>query len=138
VATHIAFDPPLSRRIYAGVDFFFVPSRFEPCGLTQMYAMRYGAIPIVTNVGGLHDTVEPIGEVDGVERGTGFVTERPDVDALRVATQAAFALYADRDALARASVRGMTKDFSWTSPARQYQALFHRLNLASTTFLASD
>ena len=125
VAVRLAFDPPLSRRVYAGSDFFFVPSRFEPCGLTQMYAMRYGSIPIVTDVGGLHDTVEPIAAgAHSTTQGTGFVAVHADVGALRAACLAAFDLYDDREALARASARGMTKDFAWDAPARQYEALY--------------
>jgi starch synthase len=125
VVVRLAFDPPLSRRVYAGVDFLFVPSRFEPCGLTQMYAMRYGAVPIVTDVGGLHDTVTPIDAAG--EHGVGFVAAEPSVEALDVATQAAFALYEDRAALMKARVRGMTKDFSWDGPAHEYEALYSRL-----------
>ena len=122
VAVRLAFDPPFSRRVYSGADFFFVPSRFEPCGLTQMYAMRYGSIPIVTDVGGLHDTVEPL--VAGTEEGTGFVAKYADVGYLRSACVAAFDLYADKAALARASARGMNKDFAWDGPAREYEALY--------------
>ncbi len=122
VAVRIAFDPALSRRVFAGADFFFVPSRFEPCGLTQLYAMRYGAIPIVTNVGGLHDTVEPIDA--GNNRGTGFVAAHADVASLRIAAIAAFELWRDRGLVVEASARGMSQDFSWTLPAERYQTLF--------------
>jgi starch synthase len=122
VAVRLAFDPPLSRRVYAGSDFFFVPSRFEPCGLTQMYAMRYGSIPIVTDVGGLHDSVERL-DVAG-DRGTGFVAPRADVGPLRDVTLAALDLYRDPAALHRASARGMAKSFSWEGPARSYESLF--------------
>jgi starch synthase len=122
VAVRLAFDPPLSRRVYAGSDFFFVPSRFEPCGLTQMYAMRYGSIPIVTDVGGLHDTVEPL-DVPG-DRGTGFVAPRADVGPLRDVTLAALDLYRNPAALHRASARGMAKSFSWEGPALSYESLF--------------
>ncbi len=122
VAVRIAFDSLLSRRVYAGADFFFVPSRFEPCGLTQLYAMRYGAIPIVTNVGGLHDTVAPIDAANG--RGTGFVAAHADVPSLRAATIAAFELWRDRGLVVEASVRGMGGDFSWTLPAERYRTLF--------------
>ena len=131
VAVRLAFDPPLSRRVYAGADFFFVPSRFAPCGLTQMYAMRYGSIPIVTNVGGLHDTVEPISIAD--ELGTGFVAAYADVGPLRGATLDAFALYGDQPAMARAYARGMAKDFAWDGPAREYAALYEQLMIRSGT-----
>lgn len=125
VAVRIAFDPPLSRRIYSGADFFFVPSRFEPCGLTQMYAMRYGSIPIVTDLGGLHDTVEPIDAANN--HGTGFVAEHPDLPSLRTATLAAFDLWRDRGLVAKASARGMAENFSWDAPAREYGRLYAEL-----------
>ncbi len=130
IAVRIAFDPPLSRRVYSACDFFLMPSRFEPCGLTQMYAMRYGSLPIVTDVGGLHDTVEPIhlaqDRLEG-QTGTGFVAAHPDVDALRLATDGALDLFADHGARSRAIVRAMQKDFSWSGPAREYLALYDGL-----------
>lgn len=119
----IAFDPALSRRVYAGADFFVVPSRFEPCGLTQMYAMRYGAIPVVTDVGGLHDTVHPVAG----DAGTGFLAARADVGALRDAFRGAFALFANRPRMDAAIRRGMAEDFAWTTSAGRYVALFERL-----------
>jgi starch synthase len=122
VAVRLAFDPPLSRRVYAGSDFFFVPSRFEPCGLTQMYAMRYGTLPIVTDVGGLHDTVDPLDS--GSDRGVGFVAPTADVGALRDATLAACELHRHPERVARARTRAMTKDFSWDGPASAYEALY--------------
>ncbi len=122
VAVRLAFDPPLSRRVYSGCDFFFVPSRYEPCGLTQLYAMRYGSIPIVTDVGGLHDTVEPLEMVN--ERGTGFVAQKPEFGDLRAATLDAFELYRDPSVLARASARAMARNFSWDDPANRYDALY--------------
>lgn len=125
VAVRLAFDPPLSRRVYAGADFFFVPSRFEPCGLTQMYAKRYGSIPIVTDVGGLHDTVEPLDAAG--DRGTGFVAPRAEVGALREVTLRALDLYRNPEAFRRASARGMAKDFSWDGPAAAHEALFESL-----------
>jgi len=125
VAVRIAFDPPLSRRVYAGADFFFVPSRFEPCGLTQMYAMRYGALPIVTDVGGLHDTVAPLDIA--ADTGTGFVAAHANVSSLRAACSAAFGLWNDPDALLRAQARAMTTDFTWDGPARDYAALYETL-----------
>jgi starch synthase len=124
VAVRLAFDPPLSRRVYAGSDFLLVPSRFEPCGLTQMYAMHYGAIPIVTDVGGLHDTVEPV-DIAG-DRGTGLVAPHADVPSLRAAMLASFDLYGDAARLAATVTRGMVKDFSWEDPARRYAELYER------------
>jgi starch synthase len=125
VAVRIAFDAVLSRRVYSGSDFFFVPSRFEPCGLTQMYAMRYGAIPIVTDLGGLHDTVAPI---DGANQsGTGFLAAHADLPSLRTATIAAFDLWRDRGLVTEASARGMAKDFSWDAPAGEYRRLYEEL-----------
>ena len=122
VGVRIAFDPPMSRRIYSATDFFFVPSRFEPCGLTQMYAMRYGSIPIVTDVGGLHDTVSPIDR--DRDTGVGLLAEMPIHADLLGATRDAFALWADTDAFRRAARRGMAEDFSWTLPAKEYLALY--------------
>ena len=128
VAVRIVLDPPLSRRVYAGTDCFVVPSRFEPCGLTQMYAMRYGSIPIVTDVGGLHDTVTPVRG----DAGTGFVASSPDVGALRDAIDAAFDLWAEPSAFRAAAARGMRADFSWAVPASRYAALYDEL-VASRT-----
>jgi starch synthase len=90
-----------------------------------MYAMRYGAIPIVTDVGGLHDTVEPLDVANDV--GTGFVAPHPDFAGLRAAFLLAFDLYRDDEPLARASARGMEKDFSWSEPSRAYAALYAAL-----------
>lgn len=122
VAVRIAFDPGLSRRVYAAADFFLVPSRFEPCGLTQLYAMRYGAVPIVTDVGGLHDTVQPV-SADGAA-GTGFVAPRAEVGAMRAACVAACEVFGDAEATARIRARGMQTDVSWSSPARAYRVLY--------------
>jgi len=125
VAVRIAFDAPLSRRLYAGSDFILVPSRFEPCGLTQMYAMRYGSLPVVTDVGGLHDTVS---EVDVArDTGTGFVAPHPDEGALREACRRALALWDDPASFARARARAMATDFSWNGPAARYAELYGAL-----------
>ncbi|MEO6573617.1 MAG: glycogen/starch synthase [Polyangiaceae bacterium] len=118
VSTRIAFDENLARRVYAGSDFFVVPSRYEPCGLTQLYAMRYGSIPVVTDVGGLHDTVLPF---DGVhDRGTGFVAASVDSTALLVALEDALNVYRDEDAHGKLITRAMSRDSSWTRSAKAY------------------
>lgn len=132
VAARIAFDPALSRRVYAGSDFFLVPSRFEPCGLTQMYAMRYGAVPIVTDVGGLHDTVEPIVGGRSTETGTGVVAPRAAPDAIHAACLAAMRLHADGRGLERAVARAMIRAgaFGWQESAAKYRGLYERLSAA--------
>jgi starch synthase len=102
-----------------------VPSRFEPCGLTQLYAMRYGAVPVVTDVGGLHDTVEPANAARG--EGTGFLAVKPSVFDLLVALEDAIDAYADRSAFQELRVRAMRRDSSWTKVAQQYLAdVYHR------------
>jgi starch synthase len=130
VAVRLAFDPPLSRRVYGGADFLFVPSRFEPCGLTQMYAMRYGSLPIVTDVGGLHDTVQPIDVAS--EYGVGLVAPHAEFADLRMATRAAFELFGTPVALSHAQARAMSADFSWERPARRYEALYEEAAARTT------
>ncbi len=118
-ALRTAFDDHLARRIYAGSDFVLVPSRFEPCGLTQMYGMRYGAVPIVRETGGLADTVR-----DGV---TGVTFYDPSAGALVDAVRRARDLYAD--AAGYAAVRGacLRADWSWGTSARAYERVYREL-----------
>lgn len=125
VASRIAFDEALARRVYAGADFFVVPSRYEPCGLTQLYAMRYGAIPVVTAVGGLRDTVDPIRSA--FDAGTGWVAPRVDPCALLVACEDALVLHADTVSHRAAVLRAMGRDSSWRAPARAYLDLYQAL-----------
>jgi starch synthase len=129
VASRIAFDDALARRIFAGSDFFMVPSRFEPCGLTQMYAMRYGSVPIVTPVGGLKDTVTPLDLVH--DEGTGIVSAGVDPLALLVASEDALGVYRDPVALSSLITRGMRRDSSWAGPAKQYLDLYALLGARS-------
>lgn len=123
VGVHIGFDGILARLIQAGSDLFVMPSRSEPCGLTQMYAMRYGTPPIVRATGGLVDTVEDY--VQGAERGTGFVFREANSAALYQAIGRACATYYDRPQEFRAlQVRGMRRDFSWAGSAPEYVAVY--------------
>jgi starch synthase len=122
VATRIAFDPALALRVYAGADFVVVPSRFEPCGLTQLYAMRFGAVPIVTDVGGLHDTVEPANLARGT--GTGFVAASPTVVDLLVAFEDALGAYLARGAFNDLRQRAMQRDSSWRTSAQEYVRVY--------------
>jgi len=122
VATRIAFDPALATRVYAGADFVVVPSRFEPCGLTQLYAMRFGAIPVVTDVGGLHDTVTPANLARGA--GTGFVAAAPDAVELLVAFEDALGAFLARGAFNELRQRAMRRDSSWRTSAEEYLRVY--------------
>jgi len=124
VAARIAFDSALATRIYAGADFVVVPSRFEPCGLTQLYAMRFGAIPIVTDTGGLHDTVEPANLARGT--GTGFVAASPSVVDLLVALEDALGAFLARGAFNDLRRRAMKRDSSWRTSAERYVDVYAR------------
>jgi starch synthase len=120
---HIGFDGKLARLIQAGSDFFVMPSRTEPCGLTQMYAMRYGTLPIVRATGGLVDTVQNF--VEGAGRGTGFVFHDATVGALTDTIGWACATYYDRPReLAELQQRAMAQDFSWRRSASEYVGLY--------------
>lgn len=119
VACFIGYDEGLSHRIEAGSDCFLMPSRFEPCGLNQMYSLRYGTPPIVHATGGLRDTVE-----DDV---TGFVFQEATPHALWLAVDRAMTLYADKAAWKKMMLAGMHKDFSWENSAREYAALYLEL-----------
>ena len=119
VAARIGFDVNLARRIYGGSDLFVMPSRFEPCGLGQLYAMRYGSIPIVTAVGGLRDTV-----IDGV---TGLQLDEATVPALRAAIVRAIALFRDRAAFAKLRRAALSRDSSWLASALEYVQLYRSL-----------
>ncbi|MFY1824806.1 glycogen synthase GlgA [Myxococcus fulvus] len=121
VSVHLGFDAALSHLVEAGADFFLMPSRYEPCGLNQMYSLRYGTVPIVRATGGLVDTVE--GGLDG----NGILFEAFHKSALLAAFRRAQALYADPPRLADFRRRGMEKDFSWDVSARRYEALYSAL-----------
>ena len=125
VAARIAFDPLLARRVYAGGDFFVVPSRYEPCGLTQLYAMRYGAIPLVTAVGGLKDTVLPARPAQ--EEGTGIVASFAGPVELVLACEDALSIYADPVAMRGLVARAMARDSSRTPSARAYLSMYREI-----------
>jgi len=119
VAVQIGFDEPLAHLIEAGADLFLMPSRYEPCGLNQMYSQRYGTPPIVRATGGLADTVE-----DGV---TGFVFEEASSAALAAAARRALAAYREPAAWQALQRAGMARDFSWSAAARRYADLYLQL-----------
>jgi len=117
------FDPSLARRVYAGADMILLPSRYEPCGLAQMIAMRYGAVPVAHPVGGLKDTI--IDASDSL-RGTGFLSTEPRPAAFANAMKRGMATYRDPEAWGALQRRGMLHDFSWKRSASQYVDLYRR------------
>ena len=124
VAVRIDFDLPLGQLIYGGCDLYLMPSRYEPCGLGQLIAMRYGAVPVVRRTGGLADSVAPFDATRA--SGTGFVFEQESPAAISSALEEAFAVYADTTAWRELQARCMAQDFSWDSSARQYSELYER------------
>jgi starch synthase len=128
VACVIGYDEILSHLMQAGIDFLVVPSRFEPCGLTQLYALRYGATPVVARVGGLADTVIDANDAAlaaGVATGVQFAP--PSAPALAHGLRRALALYADDATMRRTRLNGMRADVSWRGPAKRYAALYRAL-----------
>ncbi len=128
VAVTIGYDEPLSHRLQAGADAIIVPSRFEPCGLTQLYGLRYGTLPVVARVGGLADTVIDANGAalhDGVA--TGFQFSPVDAEQLATCIERACDLYADPPAWQRVVKRAMTRDVTWASAAGDYMALYQSL-----------
>jgi starch synthase len=121
LAVRIGFDVALARRIYAGCDAFVMPSRFEPCGLGQLYAMRYGTIPVVHAVGGLRDTViDPGNEALALGNGTGVSFAPATAGALRIALSRAIRLVRDSRAVVALRRAAMDRDSSWDASARRY------------------
>jgi len=131
IAAVIGFDESLAHLIEGGADIFLMPSRFEPCGLNQMYSMRYGTVPVVHAVGGLADTVRDYAPAAGKagprrEKPTGFVFREYSPAALLEALMRAVALYGDARKWRALQVAGMQQDFSWDRSAREYVKLYER------------
>jgi starch synthase len=119
IAVRIGYDEMLAHRVEAGADMFLMPSRYEPCGLNQMYSLRYGTLPIVRATGGLADTVDP---------DTGFLFRDYSPEALASAIGAALETYRDRDGWTKRMLLAMSKDFSWNASARQFGRLYQRVS----------
>ena len=122
VGTHLTFDPRISRLIFGGSDVMLIPSKFEPCGLVQMEAMRYGAVPIVRKVGGLADSVSDFNP--GTGEGTGFVFEKYDPFSLTIAMVRAYEIYRQKTLWSKLTKSVMARDFSWKKSATEYVKLF--------------
>ena len=123
VGIYRGYSEPLAHRIEAGADMFMMPSKFEPCGLNQMYSLRYGTVPIVRAVGGLDDTVENFDAVNG--RGNGFKFGPYDPERLLERIYEAIFAYADRDTWAKIQRNGMSEDNSWENAAKKYVELYN-------------
>jgi starch synthase len=127
VSAQIKFDEGMSRRIYAGSDMFLMPSKFEPCGIGQMIAMRYGTVPIVRETGGLADTVQPYNEFTGT--GNGFSFNHYNAHDLLYTVKNAIAFYHDEKHWLQLLDNIAKSDFSWNASARKYAALYQRLTI---------
>ncbi len=128
VAVRIGYDEAFAHRLVAGADAILVPSRFEPCGLTQLYGLRYGTLPVVRRVGGLADTVvDASDESPQADRATGFAFDTATPAALDAALQRAGAAYAQPERWRRLMLRAMAQDFSWDGAAQKYMALYRDL-----------
>jgi starch synthase len=118
VAAHVGYTETLAKRTFAGADMVLAPARFEPCGLVQMYAMRYGALPIVRRTGGLADTVNDA---------AGFSFEEATVEAMQGAIERALGRFAESLAWRRMQLHAMDRDFSWRDSAAKYRSLYETL-----------
>lgn len=124
IGLRIGFDEGLAHRIYAGADAFLMPSLYEPCGLSQLYALRYGAVPIVRRTGGLADTVR---EVRGDDEGTGFLFDAPSAEELLGAADRALASFRQPSRWGAIVGRAMAEDFSWDASAQAYEEVYGAL-----------
>jgi starch synthase len=124
-AVKVAYDNKLAHKIEAGADMFLMPSRYEPCGLNQIYSLHYGTVPIVRATGGLDDTIENWDP--NTKRGTGFKFTEYSGEALLTALRAALLAYKDAESWQVLMRNGMAKDFSWTASAREYVKVFERV-----------
>lgn len=125
IGVFLAYDYEMAHKIFAGADVLLVPSRYEPCGLNQLYALKYGTVPIVRATGGLVDTVEQFDP--GKDSGTGFLFSKPDPEVLTETTFAALSAFVkDSKAWKRLMVRGTMQDFSWGRSAEKYLKLYEK------------
>jgi starch synthase len=125
VGVYLGFSNELAHKIEAGADMFLMPSRFEPCGLNQMYSLKYGTVPIVRAAGGLDDTIENFDRA--TLRGTGFKFMQYDPARLLSKIQEALTVYNDPEQWRALMLNGMRADFSWDASARNYVELYQKL-----------
>ena len=125
-AAFLKFDAALAQKIYGGVDIFLMPSQFEPCGLGQMIAMRYGSVPVVRATGGLADTVSDLDAASAARKGTGFTFSDYTSDALWSALERALDTFHDKKVWRGLQGRAMKADFSWNASAKKYEELYRK------------
>jgi starch synthase len=125
IAVKIAYDNAIAHKIEAGADIFLMPSRYEPCGLNQIYSLKYGTVPIVRATGGLDDTIEPWNARSG--KGTGFKFTEYTGEALLMTIKQALQAFRDRTSWQVLIRNGMSKDFSWAASAREYGKIYDRV-----------
>jgi starch synthase len=127
ISVRLAFDEALAHRIEAGADLFLMPSRYEPCGLNQLYSLRFGTIPVVRKTGGLVDTVvDATPSSIALGKATGFMFEVASGHALLTSLQLALQLYKNRNVWERMMKAALAADFSWDQSAREYIKLYER------------
>jgi starch synthase len=124
VSANILYDDDLAHKVYASADTILMPSLFEPCGLTQLIALRYGTLPIVRETGGLKDTVQPYNEFDGTGNGFSFANFNGD-EMLTVINYSKNVFFNHRKQWDKMVQRAMAQDFSWNSSARQYEGMYN-------------
>ncbi len=124
-ACYLGFNDELAHLIEAGADIFLMPSKYEPCGLNQMYSLAYGTVPVVRETGGLVDTVIPFNEKTG--EGTGFLFKKYDAETLMKELKKALKLFEDKKTWIKIMRNGMKADFSWHSSAKKYLDLYKKI-----------
>ncbi len=134
IAVKVAYDNALAHKIEAGSDMFLMPSRYEPCGLNQIYSLKYGTVPIVRATGGLDDTIEPWDARTG--KGTGFKFTEYSGEALLQTVRSALNAYKDQKGWQQLMRNGMAKDFSWTASAKEYARVYERVRQMRTATAA--
>jgi len=135
IAVKVAYDNALAHKIEAGSDMFLMPSKYEPCGLNQIYSLKYGTVPIVRATGGLDDTIEPWNPRTG--RGTGFKFTEYNSEALMMTIKEALRVYRDPAAWQTLVRNGMAKDFSWNASAREYVRIYEKARQMKETPLVA-
>jgi starch synthase len=124
IAVKIAYDNAIAHKIEAGADMFLMPSRYEPCGLNQIYSLKYGTVPIVRATGGLDDTIEPWDARTG--KGTGFKFNEYSGESLLLTIKAALQAFRDEASWQVLMRNGMSRDFSWTAASKEYVKVYER------------